>query len=163
MRFIVTSDTHRDFYSLRRLVEKHRETTDVFIHLGDGAEELQQVITLYPECKWLSVRGNSDFGISATLAGCYSSGIAKIFYTHGHMYNVKFGLEDLLAAAAEIEANVVLFGHTHIPLTEYRNGVYIMNPGSLGLPLGSKGTYGVLDVTEKEIVCYINELELRGT
>ena len=61
MRLIVTSDTHRDFHSLRRLVEMHRASADIFIHLGDGAQELEQAIALYPDCKWLSVRGNCEF------------------------------------------------------------------------------------------------------
>ncbi|MFR9189453.1 MAG: metallophosphoesterase family protein [Anaerotruncus massiliensis (ex Togo et al. 2019)] len=161
MRLIVTSDTHRDFHSLRRLVEMHRASADIFIHLGDGAQELEQAIALYPDCKWLSVRGNCDFGTSATLAGCFSCGPAKIFYTHGHMYSVKYGLDDLVAAAADIEANVLLFGHTHVPFVGYQRGMHLLNPGSLGLPRDGKSTYGVVDVTETDIVCFINELDNR--
>lgn len=157
MRIIVMSDTHRDFRSLQKLIGMHRKA-DIFLHLGDGAQEFERMKELYPEHKFLNVLGNCDFGVSATLAGCYTCGIAKLFYTHGHMYNVKYATDNLLKAAKEMEANVVLFGHTHIPLVEYHDGVYLMNPGSLGMPRGSKGTYGVVDVTDKEIVCYINEL-----
>ena len=157
MRIIVMSDTHRDFWSVRELVEKHR-AADIFIDLGDGARELSETVSLYPETKFLSVRGNCDFGVETTLAGCFSCGQAKIFYTHGHMYNVKFGLEDLMRAGKEVAANVILFGHTHIPLCEYRDGVHLLNPGSLGMPRGAKPTYGVVDVTERGIVCFINEL-----
>ena len=74
------------------------------------------------------------------------------------MYNVKYGLADLVRAGQEMQANVVLFGHTHIPMVDYREGMHLMNPGSLGMPRGSNGTYGVLDVTEQGIVCFINEL-----
>lgn len=158
MRFIVASDTHRDFFSLKTLVEQ-RSDADVFIHLGDGAQELAQVQELYPGRKFLSVRGNCDFGSDATLASCFKSGTANIFYTHGHMYNVKYQLDDLVAAAKAIHANVALFGHTHLPLVDYRDGIHLMNPGSLGMPRGSKSTYGVLDVTEQGIVCFINELD----
>lgn len=160
MRIIVTSDTHRDFYALHTLVEKYRNTADLFIHLGDGAVELEQVENIYPECRFLSARGNCDFGTTASLAGCFSCGIAKIFYTHGHMYNVKYELDDLYRAGAEVEANVILFGHTHVPLVDYRDGVHILNPGSLGMPRGTKPSYGVIDITERDIVCYINELDL---
>lgn len=160
MRIIVTSDTHRDFYALHTLVEKYRNTAALFIHLGDGAVELEQVENIYPECKFLSARGNCDFGINASLAGCFSCGIAKIFYTHGHMYNVKYELDDLYRAGAEVQANVILFGHTHIPLVDYRNGVHILNPGSLGMPRGTKPSYGVIDITDRDIVCFINELDL---
>lgn len=158
MRIIVTSDTHRDFHALKMLVDKHRNA-DIFIHLGDGAQELAQIKDLYPECKFLSVRGNCDFGVSTTLTGCFSCGSAKIFYTHGHLYDVKYSIDDVIRAAREIEANVVLFGHTHIPLVDYIDGIHVMNPGSLGMPRTAKGTYGVLDITEQGIVCYINELD----
>lgn len=157
MQIIVTSDTHRDFRTLQELVKRHR-TADIFIHLGDGAQELAQIVDLYPEVKFLSVRGNCDFGSNSTLAGCFNCGQAKIFYTHGHMYNVKYHLEEFLAAAREIGANVALYGHTHIAMTDYRDGMHIMNPGSLGMPRGAHPTYGVVDVTDAGIVCHISEL-----
>ncbi|MEM1486304.1 metallophosphoesterase [Oscillospiraceae bacterium PP1C4] len=159
MRIIVMSDTHRDFYAIQELVKKHR-SADIFIHLGDGEQELHQITELYPECKFLSVRGNCDFGVSSALAGCFNCGTAKIFYTHGHMYGVKYELDSLMRVTKEMGANVVLFGHTHIPLVDYRDGIHLMNPGSLGMPRGAKATYGVLDVTEQGIVCYINELDV---
>ena len=42
-RIIVVSDTHRDYKSLERLVLMHKKTADLFIHLGDGAQELAAV------------------------------------------------------------------------------------------------------------------------
>ena len=157
MRIIVMSDTHRDFRAIQELIKKHRKA-DIFIHLGDGLSEFEQIMDLYPEYKYLSARGNCDFGVDTSLAGCFSCGLAKIFYTHGHMYYVKYGLDDVLQAGKQMEAYVILFGHTHVPLVRYEDGVYLMNPGSLGMPHGHKPTYGVIDITEKEIVCYINEL-----
>ena len=157
MRIIVMSDTHRDFFAIQELVQKHQDA-EIFIHLGDGASEFSQIVTLYPNHKFLNVRGNCDFEVEATLAGCFSCGIAKIFYTHGHMYSVKYDLDGLLDAAKEVGANVVLFGHTHVPLCTYRDGIHLMNPGSLGMHRGNTPSYGVIDITEKEIVCFVNEL-----
>jgi putative phosphoesterase len=158
MQIIVMSDTHRDFHSIQEVVTKHRNA-DIFIHLGDGARELGKIMELYPEYKFLSVRGNCDFVATANLAGCIHCGMAKIFYTHGHMYNVKYNLETLLNAAKEIQANVVLFGHTHIPMVDYKDGLHILNPGSLGMPrAGNNSTYGVVEADEQGIVCRIQEL-----
>ena len=158
MRIIVVSDTHGDFHSLQKLVEKHRRDAELFMHLGDGAQDVEQIRTLYPKCRILQVRGNSDIGSDAMFLGCFSLGPARIFYTHGHLYNVKFDMEQLLQAAKEVEANVVLFGHTHQALYQYRSGVHLLNPGSLGHPKDGKKSYGVVDLTEQGIVCFINPL-----
>lgn len=47
----------------------------------------------------------------------------------------------------------MLFGHTHQPLTEYDDGLYMLNPGSLH----GGGTYGVLDITAAGVVMNIVE------
>ena len=157
MKLLVVSDVHGDLDALERAVDAEADA-DAVIFLGDGLREAEDLQDMRPELKIYSVRGNCDFGTSATLAGCFSCGPAKIFYTHGHMYSVKYGLDDLVAAAADIEANVVLFGHTHVPFVGYQRGMHLLNPGSLGLPRDGKSTYGVVDVTETDIVFFINEL-----
>lgn len=48
----------------------------------------------------------------------------------------------------ERQADLLLFGHTHQPLTDYEDGLYLMNPGSLGYG----GTYGYVDITPAGIV-----------
>lgn len=58
------------------------------------------------------------------------------------------------------EAKVVLFGHTHEAYYEYRDGIHILNPGSLGHPRGSLyPTYAVIDIQGKNIVCNHIRLE----
>ena len=39
----------------------------------------------------------------------------KLFVTHGHAYGVKSGLGRLAERAKTLGADVVLYGHTHIP------------------------------------------------
>lgn len=157
-RIIVVSDTHRDYKSLEQLVRMHKKTADLFIHLGDGAQELAAVQKEYPDVKWLQAPGNCDYTSNAPSVGCFTCKKARIFYTHGHIYYVKYGLDVLLAAGAEAGANVILYGHTHIPHVKYRDGTYIMNPGSLGQPRDGRHTYGVIDVSDREIICHISEL-----
>lgn len=69
-------------------------------------------------------------------------------FTHGSNENVKYGLDKLIKKANDINADIVLFGHTHIPFTDYIGSkLYIMNPGSLGSPRdATRGTYGVIDI-----------------
>lgn len=50
------------------------------------------------------------------------------------------------------DADVVLFGHTHVTYAKCYEGRYYFNPGSLGLPdYRTYGTYGILEVTDEKI------------
>ena len=74
-----------------------------------------------------------------------------IMCTHGHLYGVKTGLTALSYAADEIGADIVLYGHTHIPdITNYNNKWFI-NPGSLGRPLSPVRTYCILTIDKDKI------------
>lgn len=151
MRILVVSDTHRDRYALRRALLA-QPTAEVVIHLGDGEEEANEMKLNFPEKMFLQVRGNCDWGSALPAEGIAQLEGKRIFYTHGYTYNVKFGLYEAVSAARAKKADVLLFGHTHNPMTEYRDGLYIMNPGSLN---GSSGTYGTLDITPAGIVTNI--------
>ena len=72
----------------------------------------------------------------------------KIYATHGYVEKVKFGLFDLEERAKNENCGLVLFGHTHQPTKQYKDGVYYFNPGSI-----KEGFYGVVDITEKGIMC----------
>ena len=57
-------------------------------------------------------------------------------------------------------ADVVLYGHTHIACYEEKNGVVVINPGSLSSPRdGSSGTYAVIKINGKELKCEIKEID----
>ena len=127
-------------------------TADVVIHLGDGEEETDELKLSFPEKMFLQVRGNCDWGSTLPPEGVAEFAGKRIFYTHGYTYNVKYGLYEAVSAARAQKADVLLFGHTHVPLTEYSDGLYLMNPGSLN---GSTGTYGTLDITPVGIVTNI--------
>lgn len=159
MRILVVSDTHGSESELRRAVLAQPKA-EIVIHLGDGAAELERVKRSFPEKMFLQVRGNCDWGSELPAAGehtvnCENLGDVKIFYTHGHAYGVKSGLYQAVCAARERGARVLLYGHTHQTLTDYDDGLYIMNPGSLS---GYGASYGTLDVTPQGIVCNIVKL-----
>ena len=151
LRILVVSDTHRDRAALRRAVLA-QPSAEVVIHLGDGAEEAEEMKLNFPEKMFLLVRGNCDWGSTLLPEAVAEFAGKRIFYTHGYTYNVKYGIYEAVSAARRSKADVLLFGHTHVPLTEYRDGLFIMNPGSLN---GSCGTYGILDLTPAGIVTNI--------
>ena len=47
---------------------------------------------------------------------------------------VKMDLDDLLIKAKAREADIAVFGHTHIPTIQEEDGVLMVNPGSVYLP-----------------------------
>jgi hypothetical protein len=149
MRIIVTSDSHRRQGNLFEIVEKHLNDTKLFINLGDGEDDVDNVQALYKNIKIERVAGNCDFGCTLPLSKTIEIGGKKIFFTHGHIYGVKHGYYDIKAHAREIGANICLFGHTHIPFTEYDEGIYYMNPGAV-----CDGVYGIIDITDKGIMAF---------
>lgn len=151
MRILVVSDTHRDRSALRQAIMS-QPSAEAVIHLGDGAEEAEEMKLNFPEKMFLIVRGNCDWGSTLPVEGLAVFSGKNIFYTHGYTYNVKYGMYEAVSAARRRKADVLLFGHTHEALTEYQDGLYIMNPGSLN---GSRGTYGTLDITPAGIVSNI--------
>ncbi|EHM44838.1 phosphodiesterase family protein [Yokenella regensburgei ATCC 43003] len=63
----------------------------------------------------------------------------RLFLTHGHL----FGPDNLPALAA---GDVLVYGHTHIPVAEKRGEIFHFNPGSVSIPKGGfAASYGVLE------------------
>lgn len=151
MRILVVSDTHRDAYSLREALLRQK-SAEVVIHLGDGEAETEEMKYQFPEKMFLQVRGNCDWGSRLPTVGEITLEGKRIFYTHGYIYNVKYGLYEVTAAARIRKANILLFGHTHHAMANYEDGLYIMNPGTLS---GTGGTYGIIDITKAGIVTNI--------
>lgn len=144
MRILVVSDTHGNETALCRVIEA-QPTARVVIHLGDGVEEAESAAHAYPDRKFHLIRGNND-GIAGRHYPTSEElllGGKRLFCTHGHGYRVKLGLYDAVCAARERGADMLLFGHTHQPLTDYEDGLYLLNPGSLGYG----GTYAFVDIT----------------
>ncbi len=153
MRIVVFSDSHGSFNSVLRIFERNRNA-DVFIFLGDGEREVENVSCLFPDKQVIMVAGNCDYGSLLPQVKTFSFENAKAFFTHGHAYGVKSSDGLILRLARENNANIALFGHTHCRFYEYCDGVHILNPGSAALPRdGNKPSYAFIDITKAGIVC----------
>ena len=142
MVYYVFSDSHG--YSGNMLAVLQKRLPDELIFLGDGELDLVDVRKKYPDLTIHNVRGNCDIASSARLQMVIKSGRKKIFICHGHTMGVKDSLDMLVDSAFTAEANVVLFGHTHVPYTGFSMAMDIMNPGTIGeCP---DPTYGVLSI-----------------
>ena len=150
LRLLVLSDSHRDYFSLERAVRLHREADAVFF-LGDGEDDflspsMQQLLT---DKKVTAVCGNCDFYSTLPKEELVLLGGKRIFALHGHTRFVKQGFQMLEEEAARQHADLVLYGHTHIPRMAYKDGIYYLCPGSI-----HAGDYGMVDITDKgEILC----------
>jgi uncharacterized protein len=157
MRIVVISDTHGDFSGFELAVSQQPKA-DLFIHLGDCERDVDDIKSLFPDKQFLTVSGNCDFGSITPPEDEIIVCDKRIFFTHGHTYRVKYSPYQAIDEAKRRKSDILLFGHTHLPFTSYEDGLYVMNPGSIGHPAEGKPTYGVIDITKAGIVTNIVEV-----
>ena len=140
------------FY-MNRALSMHPDAEVVFF-LGDGlydADALRAMDT-HPRM-WIAVKGNCDFhrlfdGRETRRTEEITLESRKILLTHGDAFGVKGSLYSLESYAIERGADIVLFGHTHIPCERYVNEerpIWFFNPGSIS---SNEYSYGILTIGE---------------
>lgn len=159
MKLMIASDIHGSAYYCKKLLEAwKKEAPDKLVLLGDllyhgPRNDLpreyapKEVIAMLNGIKeqLLCVRGNCDsevdqmvleFPIMADYAWFYvpvSSEVSEgknermVFVTHGHMYN-EANLPMLKPG------DILLHGHTHVPVCRELEQCIYMNPGSVSIP-----------------------------
>lgn len=137
MRALIFSDSHGDEENLRWMAElmSRRGPVDAYVHCGDGAQDFERVenylLTLSPQARIYGVRGNCDYFVhDVPDQRVMRLGTVNVLITHGHLYGVKTTLSLLPRPAKELGCSVALFGHTHRPTLEERDGILLMNPGT---------------------------------
>lgn len=154
MRLVVVSDSHGNARALEEVVRRHRQEADAFLHLGDGLQELSRLLDREPGLPFFYVRGNCDSSLilpQAQKTEIRSFGPVKILYTHGDLYQVKWDLDTLWEAAHGAQAQVALYGHSHLARADYLGGIHLINPGSLTQPREGQPGYLVLDITPEGV------------
>jgi putative phosphoesterase len=160
LRIIVCSDSHGRRAVLEDIVLTH-QNADLFLHLGDGEREFQELAARYPEKKMRGVAGNCDWGSTGHTIDSFIAQGKKILLTHGHTFGVKAGLNDYLHTARNLIADIALYGHTHVAYKGYEDGLYVMNPGSVTSPKNGPPSYGMIDITPAGIVLNIVPIDKR--
>ena len=149
MKLMIASDIHGSAYYCEKLIEAYRrEEADRLLLLGDllyhgprndlpEGYDPKKVIVLLNGIKEdvFSVRGNCEaevdqmvleFPIMAEYA-LLPVGKKLIFATHGHIFNKD-------SHPALHPNDILLSGHTHVPVCEEHDGLICMNPGSVSIP-----------------------------
>ncbi|GGB59241.1 YfcE family phosphodiesterase [Virgibacillus dakarensis] len=133
MRIIVMADTHMPSKGkqLPKRLTKELKTADLIIHAGDwNSIEVFQTLTDFGSVK--GVYGNVDTkDITDKFPSKEIVNVKgyRIGVIHGHgekMTTEKRALE----AFAGNDVDVIIFGHSHIPLLRYFKKVLLLNPGS---------------------------------
>ncbi len=143
MRILVISDSHGRHSRIEAAIEAQPDARHIFF-LGDKLEDIDGFTEFYPDRTFYSVAGNCDFFSAEPLTRTVELAGRKILYTHGHEHGVKMGISRLISYAKQRKADIVLFGHTHKAKTLYEDGMYIVNPGSIGK--GQPPSYAVIDL-----------------
>jgi putative phosphoesterase len=149
MKILVMSDTHGHRANIDKALLKFSDA-DRIIHLGDYARDAEYIKRLTGK-KVYSLKGNCDISKAAKQELILRVGGRKILALHGHRQNVKTSLLSLWLYAVKRQADLVLFGHTHIPVEEIYENVILYNPGSLGEPRGKKPSVGIVVIENGEI------------
>lgn len=144
MKLLIISDTHGKINNLDKIIEL--EKPDSIIFCGDGERDLLSYDNV------IGVSGNCDFYNFFPNSQTINLLNKKIFLTHGHLFHVKSGLNELVYYAEMNNVNIVIFGHTHIPYNEYIGNVLFFNPGSYNYAEFNR--YGIIELN-KEIKAYL--------
>ena len=153
-RIFVFSDSHGSIQDMLRLTREGRP--DLVLHLGDYSADAEELARACPETPVRFVRGNCDLRSAAPeLLRLTVEGV-RIFACHGHLYRVKSGYQTVCYAALEAEADLVLFGHTHIPYRDRAFGLELLNPGSVGQ--SSRPGWGLVTIDGGEFTTELKSL-----
>ncbi len=146
MKVLIVSDTHRHNDNLLIALEKAGKI-DMLIHCGD-AEGTEEQIRELINCPMCIVAGNNDFFTRLQTEAFFELEGHKIMVTHGHYHHVSVGVEHLVRDAITRGADIVIYGHTHRPMMEIKNGVVVLNPGSISYPRqdGRIPTYMIMEI-----------------
>ncbi len=147
MKIVVVSDTHGKIdHFVSRI--KSMDKPQLIIHLGDYAEDGEKIQSL-TNIETVIVKGNGDyFNKIYEEDKIFEIGGKKFFITHGHKYGVRYRLDNLMYKGEEVGADIILFGHTHVPVILKESNMMIMNPGSVSYPRGfaREKTFGIIEV-----------------
>lgn len=136
MKIGLISDTHGDIDRMERALELLQET-DCLLHAGD----------LYRDSRWIqqhyhgvvtAVTGNGDPRSAGPEERLIKLDELSILLCHGHTHLVQRSLTHLYYHGLEKKADVVVFGHTHVPMIQ-KEELILINPGTTTRPRSHYG------------------------
>ncbi|MDN6632120.1 MAG: phosphodiesterase [Enterobacterales bacterium] len=161
MKLMFASDIHGSLTATQRVLELFEQSESQWlIILGDvlnhgprnplpegyNPPQVAEQLNKFAD-KIIAVRGNCDSEVDQMLLKFPMMAPwqqilldnQRLFLTHGHLYH-----------PAELPPlspkDVLVYGHTHLPVAEQRGDIYCFNPGSVSLPKGGNvPSFGVFE------------------
>lgn len=133
MKILVMSDSHQDRNVIEMLKQKYDGQVNAMFHCGDS--ELPAGDPVWQGINVVTGNMDSDADYPELLVRTLAD--KKILLTHGHIQGINlYGHSQLENLAQEKSADIVLFGHIHLPVAEIISGRLYLNPGSVAQPRG---------------------------
>lgn len=169
MKLLIASDIHGAAYYANQIKKiNESEQPDQIILLGDiyyhgprnpltreyNPMEVAKILNSMKD-KLRVVKGNCDSEVDQMISEfTFEDQIqmevdgTKIFFTHGHIYNINNPPKD--------DYDMLIYGHYHVDMLTEKEGKIYANPGSISLPKqGSKHSYFIFE--NKQLV--LKEIE----
>ena len=172
MDILVLSDSHGNVFAIEQVLSQLNFRPRAILFLGDGLRDVERLSEreAYRDIPCYAVAGNCDWFAQEPLTRTLTLGGCTIVMMHGHTYDVRYGHSPAVRYAAEQGADVLLYGHTHIPyertlaagtpIVESKDGEVVLtkplvvaNPGSIGEPRdGGAPRFGVLTIKDGSVL-----------
>ena len=153
IKLLVVSDVHGDSSSLN-LLYLYNQDFDYYLDLGDSC------LMPYEIAPFVSVKGNNDWSLDLPKEARLVVEGVSIFITHGQYFgyfNRELAMNDILTRN---HCQVLISGHTHMPMFQKDGSFYYINPGSTTLPRGgSARSYAVLFIDNGKLDFRLKEIQ----
>lgn len=167
MKILLLSDTHGEVEATRQVIKTHPKV-DLRVDLGDIGFPLKELSS------FVIVKGNHDHGTKLPLERILEVEGHRVWCVHGDVFEAET-VEEVMAMKNDPDidlmelcmetlyrnivkhakrkgCDVVFFGHTHIRIWEKREGITIINPGSLLFGMdGNDKSYAVVEIKKETI------------
>ncbi len=151
MKYLIASDIHGSNYNAKLLLKAfYNENADKLILLGDilyhgarndltndyNTKEVARLLNSIKD-KIVCVRGNCDSEVDQMVLEFSIEEDLKIIEFYKRKIALIHGHKRFEEALMRLNGgDILLSGHTHIPVYQNYNGVYHFNPGSTSIPKG---------------------------
>lgn len=159
MKIVVVSDIHGGFLEFKKIIEQ--EDFDKLIVLGDlfsygfrgsdlSSEPIIHLLQKYKD-KLVLIKGNCDAFIDYEKVNLFAHDVVtltlnqhKVTFTHGNRYKKGF--------LPSYHGDIIITGHTHIPVLVKEKDMIYANPGSISKPRGFSSKSYLVFLEDKLII-----------